>query len=166
MQGFDPCLIQIRDPTHLPRELLAAAMYLQLEEDHALKTVIVAAIAGWIGLGSASAGDKSTAEIDLGIRGPLAQYAALSAPPPSSLPDLVRKYVRTHKPLSIEFGAEPIIGAIVPVGARLRDIPGYHFQYVYVKGRPVFVDGQSRRVVRVGDAVGGSAVDAAGLAKR
>ena len=131
-----------------------------------MKTVVVAAIVGWIGLGSASADDKPTTEVDMGIRGPLAQYAALSPLPSISLPDTVRKYVRTHKPLSIEFEAEPIIGAIVPVGARLRDIPGYHFQYVYVKGRPVFVDGRSRRIVHVGDGEGVSAVDAAGLAKR
>jgi hypothetical protein len=65
------------------------------------------------------------------------------------LPDTVQKYVRTHRPLSIAFDGEPTVGASRPADARLHAIPGYQFRYVYVNGKPVFVDGQSRRIVHV-----------------
>jgi uncharacterized protein YgiM (DUF1202 family) len=61
------------------------------------------------------------------------------------LPDEVRRYVATHRPLSIR--SELAVGAVLPEGARPLDIPGYPYQYVYVDERPVLVDRTSRRVV-------------------
>jgi uncharacterized protein YraI len=65
------------------------------------------------------------------------------------LPDEVRRYVATHRPLSIRDVSDLDIGAILPEGTRPLDIPGYPYQYVYVDERPVLVDRTSRRVVHV-----------------
>lgn len=66
-----------------------------------------------------------------------------------SLPDTALKYVATHRPLSVDLGYEAQVGAAIPADIRLRDIPGSRYQYVYIDDRPVFVDGQTRRIVKV-----------------
>jgi uncharacterized protein YraI len=73
----------------------------------------------------------------------------VGAPTPQGLPDAVRKYVTTHRPVSVDLGGEPKVGGTVPTDIRLRDIPGSRYQYVYVEGRPVFVDGDTRQIVQV-----------------
>jgi uncharacterized protein YraI len=74
---------------------------------------------------------------------------SVGAPSSLILPEAVRKYVATHRPLSVDLSGEPAVGASVPADVRLRDIPGSRYQYVYVQGRPVFVDAQTRRIVKV-----------------
>jgi hypothetical protein len=78
-----------------------------------------------------------------------ASIPEVGSPASLVLPDAVSKFVATHRPLSIDLGAEPTVGSILPADVRLRDIPGSRYQYVYVQGHPVFVDGQSRRVMKV-----------------
>ena len=127
---------------------------------------------GWLILGSALAAEEYPAKID--VQREAAGKAAVRTSPSASHPgtlvttttiasvpdvgapgsvvltDQVRKYVATHRPLSIELGAMPMVGNNIPPSIRLRDIPGSPFRYVYVDGQPVFVDAQSRLIVQVG----------------
>ena len=136
-----------------------------------MKVAFASATIGWLILGSALAAEEYPAKIDVQreAAGKPAVRASPSASDPGTLvtttiepvPDVgapgslvltdqVRKYVATHRPLSIELGAMPMVGNNIPPSIRLRDIPGSPFRYVYVDGQPVFVDAQSRLIVQVG----------------
>jgi hypothetical protein len=78
-----------------------------------------------------------------------AAVPTVGAPASQDLPDTVRKYVTTHRPVSIDLGGEPKVGGTIPTDIRLRDIPGSRYRYVYVEGRPVFVDGETRQIVQI-----------------
>ena len=78
-----------------------------------------------------------------------AAVPTVGAPVSLALPETARKYVTTHRPLSIELGGEPKVGGMIPTNVRLRDIPGSRYRYVYVDGHPVFVDGETRQIVQV-----------------
>lgn len=78
-----------------------------------------------------------------------ASVPAVDPPTYLELPDSALKYVATHRPISVDLGYEARVGEAIPAEIRLRDIPGSRYQYVYVDDRPVFVDGQSRRIVKV-----------------
>ena len=137
-----------------------------------MKVAFASATIGWLILGSALAAEEYPAKID--VQREAAGKAAVRTSPSASQPgtfvttttiasvpdvgapgsvvltDQVRKYVATHRPLSIELGAVPMVGNNIPPSIRLRDIPGSPFRYVYVDGQPVFVDAQSRLIVQVG----------------
>jgi uncharacterized protein YgiM (DUF1202 family) len=78
-----------------------------------------------------------------------AAIPTVGAPASLGLPDAVRKYVATHRPVSVELGDEPKVGGTIPADIRLRDIPGSRYRYVYVEGHPVFVDGETRQIVQI-----------------
>jgi uncharacterized protein YraI len=78
-----------------------------------------------------------------------ASVPTVGAPASLALPDTVRKYVTTHRPVSIDLGGEPKVGGTIPADIRLRDIPGSRYRYVYVDEHPVFVDGETRQIVQV-----------------
>jgi uncharacterized protein YraI len=65
------------------------------------------------------------------------------------LPDEVRRYVATHRPLSIRGAGDLAVGMRLPDDVRPLDIPGYHYQYVYIDERPVLVERSTRRVVHL-----------------
>ena len=136
-----------------------------------MKVAFFSATISWLILGSALAAEEYPAKIDVqreaagkaAVRtspsashpGTLVTTTIASMPdvgPPGSLvlTDQVRKYVATHRPLSIELDSMPMVGNNIPPTIRLRDIPGSPFGYVYVDGQPVFVDAQSRLIVQVG----------------
>ena len=73
----------------------------------------------------------------------------LGSPASLALPDAVRKYVATHRPLSVDLGGDPKVGGAIPADIRLRDIPGSRYRYLYVDNHPVFVDGETRQIVQV-----------------
>jgi Protein of unknown function (DUF1236)/Bacterial SH3 domain len=73
----------------------------------------------------------------------------VGSPAALALSDAARKYVTTHRPVSVDLGGEPQVGSTIPTDIRLRDIPGSRYQYVYVDGRPIFVDGETRQIVQV-----------------
>ena len=133
-----------------------------------MKVAFASATIGWLILGNALAAEEIDAQREAAGKAAvrtspsasqpgtlvttttIASVPDVGAPGSVVLTDQVRKYVATHRPLSIELGAMPMVGNNIPPSIRLRDIPGSPFRYVYVDGQPVFVDAQSRLIVQVG----------------
>jgi SH3-like domain-containing protein len=64
-------------------------------------------------------------------------------------PRRVRTYVRSNAVDPVFLDGEVVVGASLPRTVRLREIPDYDYDYVYVNDRPVLVEPSSRRIVYV-----------------
>jgi uncharacterized protein YraI len=64
-------------------------------------------------------------------------------------PPQVRTYVTQNRLDPVYLDGEVVVGAGVPETVRIREIPDYQYQYVYVNNQPVLVDPGTRRIVYV-----------------
>ncbi len=78
------------------------------------------------------------------VTGPGGAVGAAAEPPTT-----VRTYVTAHKTRPIYLDGETVVGAALPDGVDIREIPDYQYRYVYLNGQPVLVDPGSRRIVYV-----------------
>ena len=64
-------------------------------------------------------------------------------------PEVARTYVTSNPIDAVYLDGEVVIGAGVPDTVKLRPIPDYEYQYVYINGQPVLVDPGTRQIVYV-----------------
>lgn len=64
-------------------------------------------------------------------------------------PAEVRTYIDTTTVATVPFEGDLVVGATVPPGAIVSEVPNYRYSYVRLNDRPVLVDPQTRRVVYV-----------------
>jgi uncharacterized protein YraI len=66
-------------------------------------------------------------------------------------PETVITYIEEHPAAPIQVQNEVVIGATLPPGVTISEVPDYDYSYVVVNDRPVLVDPGSRRIVYVYD---------------
>jgi hypothetical protein len=64
-------------------------------------------------------------------------------------PKEVRTYVTDHPMDPVYLDGEVVVGATLPEGVKLVEVPDYQYQYVYVNGVPVLVEPGTRQVVHI-----------------
>jgi len=73
----------------------------------------------------------------------------LSPAPAIVPPELVRRYVITHRINPVYLNREVVVGAALPDAVNLLPVPDYRYAYTYVNRQPVLVDPGTRRVVYI-----------------
>ncbi|KQV34630.1 MULTISPECIES: DUF1236 domain-containing protein [unclassified Rhizobium] len=66
-------------------------------------------------------------------------------------PAEVRTYIDTTTVETVPFEGDLVVGATLPPGVTVAEVPNYRYSYVRLNDRPVLVDPQTRRVVYVYD---------------
>ena len=66
-------------------------------------------------------------------------------------PEAVTTYVRQHRVEPIIVQNEVVLGATLPPGVVVQEVPDYDYDYVVVNDSPVLVDPQTRRIVHIYD---------------
>jgi uncharacterized protein YraI len=64
-------------------------------------------------------------------------------------PDQVRTFVTTNRVEPIYLEGEVVVGAVVPQGVRLHEVPNYPNRYAYINGRTVLVEPGTNKIVYV-----------------
>jgi uncharacterized protein YraI len=80
---------------------------------------------------------------------PIVEYEVVGSTDDGFLSSDVRTYVLENRYDPIDFEGEIVIGSTIPEAVEIREIPDYEYRYVYVDGRPVIVEPETRRVVYV-----------------
>lgn len=64
-------------------------------------------------------------------------------------PAEVRTYIDTSPVVTVPYDGDMVVGATLPPGVTVTQVPNYRYSYVRLNDRPVLVDPQTRRVVYV-----------------
>ncbi|MCT7376490.1 DUF1236 domain-containing protein [Chelativorans salis] len=88
---------------------------------------------------------ETTGAVEVEVVPPPREVITEVAPPPRE----VITYVERNRVEPIYLEGEVSVGIGLPETVEVYDIPDYDYRYVYVNGRPVLVEPQSRRVVYV-----------------
>jgi uncharacterized protein YraI len=64
-------------------------------------------------------------------------------------PETVSTYIETNPVDTVKVRGDVVVGATLPRGVAVREIPDYQYSYVQINGRPVLVDPGTHRIVYV-----------------
>lgn len=66
-------------------------------------------------------------------------------------PETVSTYIEQHRSEPVYVQNEVVVGASLPAGVVVREVPDYDYDYVVVNDSPVLVDPATRRIVHIYD---------------
>lgn len=66
-------------------------------------------------------------------------------------PETVYTYIEQHRPEPVRVQNEVVVGAALPPGVVVQEVPDYEYDYVVVNESPVLVDPETRRIVYIYD---------------
>jgi uncharacterized protein YraI len=80
------------------------------------------------------------------LLGPVEDVRVIDAPP-----ETVTTYIEQHRSEPVYVQNEVVVGASLPAGVVVQEVPDYEYDYVVVNDSPVLVDPQTRRIVHIYD---------------